>query len=127
MGEQLRRRSVHGVPGSAVGSMWARWEHDPAALRLAPYIPQDLLHWLREHGMVDHTPHTHLVMPCGPFLSVPASARAEFYQRHAAEWAGNYIAELGQGNAFQLFFDIDGLSLESLVDALPALHKIVGD
>jgi predicted kinase len=44
--EKFRKRSVHDVPGSATGNMWSRWEHDNTALRLTPYIPQQLMPWL---------------------------------------------------------------------------------
>jgi len=125
--ERFRKRSVHGVPGGAVGSMWARWEQDQAALRLAPYESQELMAWLREQGMYDHAPHTHLIMPSGPFLSVPDSALEEFHERHAAEWDRNYISEIGRPESFQLFFDIDGLGLDVVLPALPALRTLVGD
>merc|ERR1711985_222133 len=106
--------------------MWGRWEQDPAALRFAPYIPQGLMNWLQEQNMVGHPPHTHLVMPRGPFLSVPAAARAEFHERHAAEWDRNHIPEIGRSQCFQLFFDIDGLDLDSVVLALPPLRALTG-
>jgi len=124
--EQLRRRSLHDVPGGAVGAMWARWEQDPDALRLKPHLPQALLKWLQEQGFVGHPPHTHLIMPTGPFLSVPQAARAAFYERHAAEWDRNHISEIAQPQGFQLFFDIDGLSFEDLLPALPSLRALVG-
>merc|ERR1712217_153461 len=89
-------------------------------------MTQALMQWLREQGMVDHPPHTHLVMPRGPFLSVPVNARTAFHEKFEAEWGTNHISELGRPNAFQLFFDIDGLSLAELLQALPALHEILG-
>merc|ERR1712118_306444 len=80
--EQFRKRSIHDVPGAKVGSMWTRWEQDVTALRLAPYEPKELMVWLREQGMYDHPPHTHLIMPSGPFLSVPDFALQEFHNLH---------------------------------------------
>lgn len=124
--EQLRKRSVHNVPGGAVGAMWARWEQDHRALRFAPHVPMELLQWLKEKGMVGRPPNTHLVMPNGPFLSIPVASRAEFHARHAAEWACNHISEIGHTNGFQLFFDIDGLSFDRLLQGLPALRALVG-
>lgn len=124
--ERLRRRSVHGVPGGAVGAMWARWEHDPAALRLEPHLPQELLPWLREQNLLDRTGHTHLVMPRGPFISVPQALRAEFLERFGSEWGRHHISEIGRQQAFRLFFDVDGLALDRLLPALPALRSLVG-
>uniref|UniRef100_A0A7S4QL71 3'-5' exonuclease domain-containing protein n=1 Tax=Alexandrium monilatum TaxID=311494 RepID=A0A7S4QL71_9DINO len=124
--ERLRRRSAHGVPGGAVGAMWARWEHDPAALRLEPYLPQELLPWLREQSLLDRPAHTHLVMPRGPFVSVPAALRAEFHQRFSAEWGLHHVSEIGRSQAFRLFFDVDGLDLGRLLPALPALRALAG-
>eukprot|EP00746_Dinoflagellata_sp_MGD_P138965 gnl/MRDRNA2_/MRDRNA2_72504_c1_seq1.p1 gnl/MRDRNA2_/MRDRNA2_72504_c1~~gnl/MRDRNA2_/MRDRNA2_72504_c1_seq1.p1 ORF type:complete len:1636 (+),score=316.11 gnl/MRDRNA2_/MRDRNA2_72504_c1_seq1:35-4909(+) len=124
--EQFRKRSKHDVPGSAVGAMWGRWERDPTALRIAPYVPQKLMAWLQEQNMLGHQPHTHLIMPRGPFLSVPAAAQSEFHERHALEWDRNYISEIGRPHCFQLFFDIDGLNLDSLLVALPQLRVLAG-
>jgi len=125
--ERFRKRSIHGVPGGVVGGMWARWEQDPRALRLAPYEPQELMPWLKASGMYDHSPHTHLIMPTGPFLSVPSGAFSEFHALHTAEWGRNYISEIGNGQSFQLFFDIDGLSLDILLEALPTLRGLLGE
>eukprot|EP00931_Biecheleriopsis_adriatica_P092161 TRINITY_DN6598_c0_g1_i2.p1 TRINITY_DN6598_c0_g1~~TRINITY_DN6598_c0_g1_i2.p1 ORF type:complete len:681 (-),score=110.34 TRINITY_DN6598_c0_g1_i2:140-2182(-) len=126
--ERMRKRSVHGVPGGAVGAMWSRWETDPAAYRLQPYLPQELLPWLRAQGMLGRqaSANTHLVMPNGPFLSVPSSARDEFFERFEAEWGCHPISELGKPQAFKLFFDIDGLNIERLVLALPKLKELCG-
>jgi len=125
--ERLRRRSVHAVPGDAVGAMWSRWERDPAALRLAPYVPQELMPWLCEQGMIGRTPYTHLVMPSGPFLGIPAARREEFHQRFEADWGRNYISEQASPQAFQLFFDVDGgLGLARLVKALEPLRALAG-
>jgi hypothetical protein len=125
--ERFRKRSVHDVPGGVVGGMWARWEQDPRALRLVPYEPQELLPWLKASGMYDHSPHTHLIMPTGPFLSVPSGASAEFHALHAAEWGRNYISEIGNSKSFQLFFDIDGLAIDVLLEALPMLRTLLGE
>lgn len=124
--ERLRKRSVHNVPGSAVGAMWARWEQDPSALRLSSYVSQELMPWLTAQNMMGHPPYTHLVMPKGPFLSVPAAAQEEFYERFAAEWGRNYISEQVRPQAFQLFFDVDHLGLERLLPALAPLRAFVG-
>jgi len=125
--ERFRKRSLHGVPGGAVGGMWARWELDPRALRLVPYEPQELMPWLKASGMYDHSPHTHLIMPTGPFLSVPSGAFSEFHALHAAEWGRNYISEIGNSKSFQLFFDIDGLAFDVLLEALPKLRSLLGE
>lgn len=124
--EELRRRSVHGVPGEAVGLMWQRWEHDPTALRLAPHVPSDLMRWLRESNMLERTPRTHLRMPAGPFVSVQPAARAEFHERFQSEWGRHYISEQASPQAFRLFFDIDGLTIDRLRPALRSLLAIVG-
>lgn len=124
--ELFRKRSVHKVPGQAVGAMHRRWEHDPAALRILPCVPQELLPWLREQNMLERPPHTHLVMPKGPFISVPLRARAEFLERFASEWGRNYISELASPEAFRLFFDIDNLSFDKLLPALKPLRALVG-
>jgi len=125
--ERFRKRSIHSVPGATVGSMWSRWQSDPSSLRIAPYEPQELIPWLREQGFYDHPPHTHLIMPTGPFLSIPAMAMEEFYERHDAEWGQNYISEIGNRSSFQLFFDIDGLGLDAVLPALPKLRAILDD
>ncbi|CAE8613308.1 unnamed protein product [Polarella glacialis] len=124
--ERLRQRSRHSVPGDKVGAMWARWELDTAALRVEPYLPQEVLPWLREQGMLGRPPKTHLVMPSGPFFSVPARARAEFFERFQSEWGRHHISELCRPQAFKLFFDVDGLCLEQLLAALPALRQLAG-
>jgi len=124
--ERMRARSVHSVPGGAVGGMWARWEQDPSSLKIAPYMPLELLQWVREMGMINRQPNTHLVMPRGPFFSVAASARAEFHERFAREWGRHPISEQGCPRGFRLFFDVDGLDLERLLPALQPLHSLVG-
>eukprot|EP00928_Gymnodinium_smaydae_P026778 TRINITY_DN20923_c0_g1_i2.p1 TRINITY_DN20923_c0_g1~~TRINITY_DN20923_c0_g1_i2.p1 ORF type:complete len:1675 (-),score=201.37 TRINITY_DN20923_c0_g1_i2:157-5181(-) len=124
--EKLRARSVHNVPGAAVGAMWTRWEHDDLALRLSPYFPQRLMEWLQEHNMVNGRATTHLVMPRGPLLSIPWHAREEFHRIHCDEWGCNYISEIGDSSQFQLFFDIDGLELAKLIPSLASLRRIVG-
>eukprot|EP00927_Polykrikos_kofoidii_P070965 TRINITY_DN67316_c0_g1_i1.p1 TRINITY_DN67316_c0_g1~~TRINITY_DN67316_c0_g1_i1.p1 ORF type:complete len:1711 (-),score=269.05 TRINITY_DN67316_c0_g1_i1:387-4796(-) len=124
--ERLRKRSVHGVSGASVGAMWARWEHDPVAWRLAPFAAQELMPWLTEQGMLGHPPNTHLIMPRGPFLSVPAASRGEFFERFAAEWGMHYISEQARAENFQLFFDVDRLSFGDLLPALRSLRRVVG-
>jgi hypothetical protein len=124
--EKFRKRSVHDVPGSATGNMWSRWEHDNAALRLTPYIPQQLMPWLTQHGLVGHPPYTHLIMPTGPFLSVSAGLRDEFFCLIEEDLGQHYISEQAPPDAFQLFFDIDKLELERLLLALASLQAIVG-
>lgn len=126
--ELFRKRSVHSVPGSVVGAMWSRWEEDAQGLRLAPYVPQQLIPWLKEKGMLDGPPRTctHLVMPKGPHVRVPANSRAEFLERFAAEWGQNHISEIGRPDRFQLFFDIDNLSLAELLPRLSELRALVG-
>mmetsp|Transcript_48172 Transcript_48172/g.85528 ORF Transcript_48172/g.85528 Transcript_48172/m.85528 type:complete len:1677 (-) Transcript_48172:71-5101(-) len=126
--ERFRKRSVHDVPGGAVGAMWSRWEQDPSALRLAPYDPQEFLQWLQEQGMCGRPSHahTHMVMPNGPFISVPPHLLDEFHERHVAEWGRNYISEVVRTETFQLFFDIDKLGLDVLVPTLSKLRDLVG-
>lgn len=122
--ERMRKRSRHAVPGGAVGAMWSRWESDPASIRFQPYLPQELLPWLRAQSMLGGRPATHLFMPDGPFLSVPASSRDFFFTRFEAEWGCHPISEQARPQAFKLFFDIDGLSLDRLISALSALQTI---
>jgi len=124
--ERFRKRSLHDVPGGAVGGMWARWEQDPVALRLAAYVPQELMPWLTQLGMIGHPPFTHLMMPKGPFLSIPPHYRSEFFERFAAEWGQHYISEQARPEAFKLFFDIDKLPLEKLIPTLQVLRELTG-
>jgi len=123
--ERLRKRSLHDVPGASVGGMWSRWEQDPTALRLLPFFPQRVMQWVREQSLLNRRPQTHMVMPSGPFFSVPAHLREDFHRLHAMEWGCNHIAEVGDPTGFQLFFDIDGLALEQLLPTLGALRELV--
>jgi len=123
--ERLRRRSVHNPPGKIAGSMWGRWEQDSRAWRLAPFAPLQLMPWLHQHGMVGHRPHTHLVMPSGPFLSVPKAFEEEFFHRFSDEWGQHQISEQAQADAFRMFFDVDDLSLKDLLPALGVLHSLL--
>jgi len=123
--ERLRERSVHGVPGGAVGAMWTRWEQDSTALRIAPFLPLKLMHWVREQNMINRPPNTHLVIPKGPFFSVPVSARPVFHERFSREWGSHYISEQARPQAFRLFFDIDGLEFKILLPALGLLRELV--
>jgi len=123
--DRLRSRSIHNVPGSAVGAMWARWEQDMSAIRILPFLPLSLMNWVRSENFIGRQPTTHLVMPRGPMFSVPSNAREEFHKIFAREWGNHPISEQASPTAFRLFFDIDGLCLERLLSALPALHDLL--
>eukprot|EP00932_Pfiesteria_piscicida_P011344 SRR837773.22492.p2 GENE.SRR837773.22492~~SRR837773.22492.p2 ORF type:complete len:351 (+),score=115.20 SRR837773.22492:149-1054(+) len=125
--ERLRERSLHNVPGGAVGEMWARWEHDSAALRIAPCVPTTLMQWVREQNLFNRPPNTHLNMASGQFFSVPEALRDEFHQRFAKEWGSHHLSEQGRAQGFRLFFDLDGLELGRLLPALAPLWELLGE
>ncbi len=137
----FHNRCRHRIPMKTMAGMWSRWEADPAALLLAPYLGDDttmpeqrnsasapmgdhdsqsLMQWLTHHkffGVSKHRTPTHMITQLEgrsvKFLHVPSDYHEEFLRRFAEDKSPQYIVEFCTP-VFRMYFDLDYIGKQEM-------------